>query len=91
MRVTAVIFSLVALLGLFITADCRWGLIQLQLRGSEAGSIVGALAFFLGITASLLAAVLAVIALRRPEAKGSVFILSLSCLLLVSFAVVFIA
>ena len=91
MRITVIIFLLVALLGLVVTADCRWGFIPLPLRGPEAGLIVGALAFFVGLIASLLAVVVAFVALRRSHAKGSGLILGLSCLLLVSFAIVFIA
>jgi hypothetical protein len=91
MKALAIICSLVALLGLFITADCRWGFAPLPLRGPEAGLIVGSLAFFAGLIASVLATLFAFVALRRSTSRrGSAFLLGCGCILLLSFAVVFV-
>jgi hypothetical protein len=91
MNALATFLSFGASLGLFITADCRWGFAPLPLHGPEAGLIVGSLAFFGGLIASVLAMVFAALALRRSKSRrSSGFVLGVSCLLLVGFAIVFI-
>jgi hypothetical protein len=91
MKALAIICSLAASLGLFITADCRWGFAPLPLRGPEAGLIVGSLAFFAGLVASILATLFAFVALcRSTNRRGPAFLLGCGCTLLLGLAVFFV-
>jgi len=92
MKALAIIFFVVGLVAFFVTADCRWGFVPLQLQGPEAGLIVGALALFLGLLASLLASLFAFIALQGAKAtKGPRILLGSSCLLLLGFVIVLVS